>query len=146
MLTPLFDSDKAPGFGHDDSTGDEFANVQLSLSLPVHNTNQGNIRSAYAEYCEATQNVERIDLSIRRDPARIMREYQVAEATVPQYEQTILPKAKEACDLMQDARDAGEFDFLRILTARRAYFDANIKYVVALRQLAQANAKIDGCC
>jgi cobalt-zinc-cadmium efflux system outer membrane protein len=78
-------------------------------------------------------------MSIRRDLARVMREYQVAEATVRQYEETILP-----LDLMQEAREAGEFDFLRVLTARRAYFDANIEYVVTLGQLAQANAKIDG--
>jgi outer membrane protein TolC len=63
-------------------------------------------------------------MSIRLVLARVMREYQVAEATVRQYEETILPKAKEALDLMQEAREAGEFDFLRVLTARRAYFDA----------------------
>lgn len=132
------------GVGHDLGTDQEFANVQLSLPVPVHNKNQGNIRAAYAEYCAATQNVDRIRVSIRRDLARVMREYQVAEATVRQYEKAILPKAQEALDLMQEAREAGEFDFLRVLIARRAYFDANIKYVVALGQLAQANAKIDG--
>ena len=73
-----------------------------------------------------------------------MREYQVAEVTVCQYEGTILPKAEEAFELMQSARDAGEFDFPRVLTARRTYFDANIKYVVAMGQLAQANARLDG--
>ena len=62
-----------------------------------------------------------------------MREYQVAEVTVCQYtEGTILPKAEEAFELMQSARTAGEFDFLRVLTARWMYFDANIKYVVAM--------------
>ena len=86
----------------------------------------------------------RLRVSIRRDLACVMREYHVAEATVRQYEQTILPKVMEALDLMQEAREAGEFDFLRVLTARRAYFDANIKYVVALGQLAQANVKLDG--
>lgn len=132
------------GAGHDNGTGQGFMNVQLSLPVPVYNKNQGNIRAAYAEYCAATQNVDRIRVSIRRDLARVMREYQVAEATVHQYEQTILPKAMEALALMQEGREAGEFDFLRVLTSRRAYFDANIKYVVALGQLAQANAKIDG--
>lgn len=132
------------GAGHDNGTGQGFMNVQLSLPVPVYNKNQGNIRAAYAEYCAATQDVDRIRVSIRRDLARVMREYQVAEATVRQYEQTILPKAQEALELMQEGREAGEFDFLRVLTSRRAYFDANIKYVVALGQLAQANAKIDG--
>jgi cobalt-zinc-cadmium efflux system outer membrane protein len=132
------------GVGHDLGTDQEFVNVQWSLPVPVHNKNQGNIRAAYAEYCAATQNVDRICLSIRRDLARVMREYQVAEATVRQYEKAILPKAQEALDLIQEAREAGEFDFLRVLIARRAYFDANLKYVVASGQLAQANAKLDG--
>ena len=56
---------------------------------------------------------------------------------------TILPKAKEALELMVEAQDAGEFDFLRVLTARRAYFDSNLKYVSALGQLAQAASKLD---
>jgi cobalt-zinc-cadmium efflux system outer membrane protein len=132
------------GAGHDNGTGHGFVNVQLSLPVPVHNKNQGNIRAAYAEYCAATQNVDRLRVSIRRDLTRVMREYQVAEASVRQYKEAILPKAQEALELVQEGRDAGEFDFLRVLTARRAYFDANIKYVVALGQLARANAKIDG--
>ncbi|QEG01519.1 Cobalt-zinc-cadmium resistance protein CzcC precursor [Stieleria maiorica] len=132
------------GAGGDDGTGNAFANVQLSLPVPVHNKNQGNIRAAQAEYCAATQNVQRIRQSIRRDLAQVMREYNIAQATVQQYENSILPKADETLKLMQEARDAGEFDFLRVLTARRAYFDANLKYVAAMGRLAQANAKIDG--
>lgn len=132
------------GVGGDDGTGNAFANVQLSLPVPVHNRNQGNIRAAQAEYCAATQNVQRIRQSIRRDLAQVIREYNIAEATVLQYQKAILPKAEETLMLMQDAKDAGEFDFLRVLTARRAYFDANLKYVTALGRLAQANAKLDG--
>lgn len=132
------------GAGHDNGTGQGFINLQLSMPVPVHNKNQGNIQAAHAEYCEAIRNVERIEMSIRRDLARVMREYQVADATVQRYEEVILPKAREAMDLMQSARDSGEFDFLRVLTTRRAFYDANIKYVVALGQLAQANAKLDG--
>ena len=95
------------GAGIDDGTGQGFINLQLSVPVPVHNKNQRNIQAAHAEYCEATQNVQRIRMSIRRDLARVMREYQVADATVRRYEGTILPKAQEALELMQEARDAG---------------------------------------
>ena len=132
------------GAGYDDGTGDEFANIQLSLPIPVYNKNQGNIRAAHAEYCAATQNVNRLKMQMRRDLARAMRGFQVAQASVHQYETSILPKVGETLELMQMAQEAGEFDFLRVLTSRRAYFDANLKYVVAKTQLAQANAKIDG--
>jgi cobalt-zinc-cadmium efflux system outer membrane protein len=73
-----------------------------------------------------------------------MRGFQNAQAAVHQYETSILPKVGETLELMQKAREAGEFDFLRVLTARRAYFDANLKYVAALTDLARANTIIDG--
>jgi outer membrane protein, heavy metal efflux system len=132
------------GAGHDDATGDEFANVQFSLPLPLHNRNQGNVRAAHAEYCEAMQNVQRLMLQIRRDLAGVMREYQIARVTVEQYESSILPKANESLDLIQQAQDAGQIDFLRVLTARRMFFDANLEYIQALGNLAQADAKLDG--
>ncbi|MCA9047156.1 MAG: TolC family protein, partial [Planctomycetaceae bacterium] len=132
------------GAGPDNGTGQGLVNFQLSLPLPVHNKNQGNIAAAHAEYCAATQNVQRLRQSVRRELAVVMKEYNIAEATVQQYKQLILPKADETLKLMQEAQDAGEFDFLRVLTARRAYFDANLKYVAAMGRLAQANAKIDG--
>lgn len=132
------------GAGYDDGTGDEFANVQLTIPLPVHNQNQGNIQAAYAEYCAATQNVERLRMQLRHDLAIAMQSCQIASATVTQYESVILPKVRETLELMQKAQQAGEFDFLRVLTARRAYFDANLKYVAALTDLSQANTSING--
>jgi outer membrane protein, heavy metal efflux system len=132
------------GAGHDDASGDEFANVQLSLPLPLHNKNQGNVRAAHAEYCEATQNVQRLMLQTRRDLAGVMREHEVARVTVEQYASSILPKASESLDLIQQAQDAGQIDFLRVLTARRMFFDANLEYVRALGELAQTQARLDG--
>lgn len=132
------------GLAGDDSTGDAFTNLQVSLPLPVHNKNQGNIRAANAEYCAASQNVERVRARIRRDLARTLGEYRNAEVVVAAYRDRILPNAKSVLELMQSAKDAGEFDFLRVLTARRAYFDASLKYVFAQAELAKARTRIDG--
>ena len=132
------------GFGHDTGTGDEFANVQLGLPIPIHNKNQGNIYAAQAEYARATQDVRRLELSLRARLARAMREYDIAQVTVVRYENQILPKADESLDLSEEAYTAGEFDFLRVLVARREYFDTNLKYVSALANLAKADAVIDG--
>ena len=132
------------GVGHDNGTGDEFANVQFSLPIPWHNQNQGNIQAAKADYQEAMHNAQRIEMQIRQGIARVLREYQVAQATVAQYESSIIPKSKESLELLVKAQEAGEFDFLRVLTARRTYFDVQNRYVSALGLLAQANVKMDG--
>ena len=110
----------------------------------MHNQNQSNIQAAYAEYSAATQNVQRLRMQLRRDLATAMQACQIASATVSQYESIILPKVRETVELMREAQRAGEFDFLRVLTARRAFFDANLKYVAALTDLSKANVAIDG--
>jgi len=132
------------GAGHDDSSGDEFVNIQFSVPVPLHNRNEGNRHAAWAEYCEATQNVRRIRMQIRSDLAGVIRDYESAQASVAQYEGTILPGSSQTLDLMEQAQDAGEYSFFRVFTARRAYFDANISYVSALQNLAVAHAKIEG--
>ena len=132
------------GAGHDDGTGDAFANLQLSIPVPVHNRNQGNVHAAWAEYCAATQNVKRLKMQLRRRLASEHQKYLAAAAAVQQYRDQILPRAEETLKLMQKAVDSGEYDFLRVLTARRAYFDASIIYVNSLRDLAQADAIING--
>lgn len=132
------------GTGHDDATGDAFANVQLSIPIPAHNRNEGNIHAAWAEYCQATQNVRRLKMQIRHELAAQLQDYESAAAAVQQYRDVVIPRADETLDLMKQAQAGGEYDFLRVLTARRAFFDASINYVNARQQLASADARIDG--
>ena len=132
------------GFGHDTATGDEFVNVQLSVPLQIHNVNQGNIRAAYSALAEASQNVRRLKLKLRQDLAAVMKDFQVALATVKLYETTILKKAEQSQRLIDEAHMAGEVDFLRVLSARRMLFDTELRYIDALRDLATAHTLIEG--
>ncbi|HBE67889.1 MAG TPA: TolC family protein, partial [Planctomycetaceae bacterium] len=132
------------GVGADDATGSAFTNVQMSLPIPVTNSNQGNIRAAGAAYSAAIQDVERIEARLQSDLARVFGEYRGAKAVVENFRDQILPKAQAALELLQAGKEAGEFDFLRVLTARRMYFDSNLQFVSAQAELAQAEARIHG--
>jgi outer membrane protein, heavy metal efflux system len=132
------------GVGQDNSNGNGFANVQLSVTLPVHNRNQGNIQAAYADYCRATQDVARLKLSIRSRLVDSLRNYNQAGISVEQYSTIILPKAQQSMDLSEQAYLAGQFDFLRMLNARKTYFETNLAYVQARAELAIADAQIEG--
>ncbi|MFK7820412.1 MAG: TolC family protein [Planctomycetaceae bacterium] len=132
------------GAGHDSATGDQFANVQFSLAIPVHNENQGNIDAAHAEYCRATQDARRVKLQIRQALAQKVRQFKSAEAAVEQFETTVIPKADEALALVQKAQEIGEVNFFRVLTARKTFFDVQLRYINAKTELAQADAAIDG--
>jgi cobalt-zinc-cadmium efflux system outer membrane protein len=132
------------GVGQDNSNGNGFANVQLSVTLPVHNRNQGNIQAAYADFCRATQDMARLKLSIRSRLVDSLRNYNQAGISVEQYSTVILPKAQQSMDLSEQAYLAGQFDFLRMLNARKTYFETNLAYVQARAELAIADAQIEG--
>lgn len=130
--------------GHDHGTGDEFLNLQVGVPLPVFNKNRGNIDAAYAEYCRATQDARRIEMSLKARLARVAQAYDAATVVAERYETQILPKADETLRLSEQAYAAGEFDFLQVLIVRRTYFEANLQYVQSLAELAQARATADG--
>jgi outer membrane protein, heavy metal efflux system len=132
------------GVGRDLGTGSDFAQVGIGVPLPVFNRNEGNISAAHAEYCRATQDYQRLRLSLKARLARAAKDHDSALATVQRYEGQILPKAQQSLSLSEQAYAAAEFDFLQVLTARRTYFESNVRAVDARRQLAQANTLIEG--
>lgn len=132
------------GFGIDDSSDDAFANVQLGMPIPIHNKNQGNIAAAQAEYAAACRNLQRLEMRLRRDLAEIYRRYQSSAVAVDKYRQTMLPRAEESLALVEKAREAGEIEFLRVLTARQTLFDLQQQLIDAQGKLSQAESEITG--
>ncbi len=132
------------GVARDNETGDDIANVQVGIPLPIFNRNQGNIDMAAAEYHRSLGDVERLQLSLQVRLAAAFRDYQKAKKQVEQYQQDILPKAKENLDLTSQGYRQQQFDFLRVLTARRTYFETNIKFIRSLVDLRQAEVAVSG--
>lgn len=130
--------------GQDNGTNNGFLNVQATAAVPVLNQNEGNIRAAYADYCRATHDVRRLELSLQSRLAETAQTFDRAAASVQMYRDQIIPRAQETLDLAEQAYAAGEFDFLQILLARRTWFESRIRYVEALGQLAEANAAVNG--
>jgi cobalt-zinc-cadmium efflux system outer membrane protein len=132
------------GTGYDRATDHGLINVQLSAPIPVWNSNSGNISAAYADYVRATQDVERIEQSIRSRLARAIQEYDTALMSVRKYEDEIIPQVKKSLELSEEAYRAGELDFLQVLIVRRSFYESSIRLIQAKGNLAQAEAKFDG--
>ncbi|HBL46164.1 MAG TPA: TolC family protein, partial [Planctomycetaceae bacterium] len=47
-------------------------------------------------------------------------------------------------DLTTQGYESQQFDFLRVLTARRTYFETNINYVNSLINLRQSEVRVNG--
>lgn len=119
-------------------------NVQLSAPIAVWYKNSGNIFAAYSDYIRATQEVQRIQQSIRSRLARAAQEFETAMKSVPKYENEINLQAQKSLELSEDAYRAGKLDFLQVLIVRRSYYESSIRVIQSRGSLAQAASKVDG--
>jgi cobalt-zinc-cadmium efflux system outer membrane protein len=128
---------------HDNATGDNIAGVQVGMPLPVFDRNQGNICRAVADLRAAQCEVERIALELRERLAGAFERYTNARHEAEQYRTSILPNARTSLNLVRAGYTQGELGYLALLTAQRTYFQANLTYLEALRQLRTSQAEIE---
>jgi cobalt-zinc-cadmium efflux system outer membrane protein len=129
---------------YDNATLDNMAGVQAGIPLPIWNRNQGGIRRARAELVAAESDVRRVELDLSRRLAAAFQRYQNAKQQVQTYERDILPDAKASLDLVNAGYREGEFGYLALLTSQRTFFQTNLSYLDALRELKRQHALIDG--
>ena len=129
---------------YDNATQDSIAGVQAGVPLPIFNRNQGNIRRAQAELAVAQQEVRRVQLALQQRLAVVFEQYATARQQVEKYNLDILPNAGESLRLVSFGYRQGEFSYLMLLTSQRTYFQTNLAYLDALRDLRTAGATIEG--
>lgn len=130
--------------GRDNGTDSGMINAQVGVPIPFHNANEGNISAAQAEYCRASQEVRRLELSIQSRLAAARGDYESAAAAVRMARSEILPRAEETLRLVDQAYGAGEFDFLQVLVARKTFFEQNLEFVQSQADLAEATSLVEG--
>ena len=118
--------------------------IQATMPIPVFNRNQGNIRAAEGEWIAAEQAVRRLEFDLQGRLAPVFERYRNAKQQVERYREDILPNAKETLDLVQASYEAGESNYLALLTAQRTYFQTNLAYLDGLRELWSAIWEMEG--
>jgi len=138
------DIDALASVKYDYSTQNTIAGVSLGMPLPVFDRNQGNIRRAQAEETAAENEVQRLELQLRKRLAAVFQRYENAQQQVDRYSHNVLPTAKESLDLIVSGYRQGEFPYLTLLTAQRTYFRVSLTYLESLRDLRSSMVAIDG--
>lgn len=136
--------DVQAGVQYDNATRDTIAGVQVGVPIPIYNRNQGNIRRAQAELTVAQYEVNRVRLALQQRLAAVFEQYATARQQVDKYTSNILPDAQESLKLVSSGYRQGEFSYLVLLTAQRTYFQTNLAYLDALRDLRAAGVTIEG--
>lgn len=128
---------------HQDPTGDEIANVQVGVPIPIFDANQGDKYRTSAELAAAQNDVRRIELDLQDRLAVAFRRYRNAHQQVDRCAQQILARARKSLDLVTDGYDKGQVDYLTLLTTQRTFFEVNLAYLDALRELREATVVIE---
>lgn len=132
------------GAGYDASSDDTFGVFGVSVPLPIRNRNQGNIRTARAEIASASAAIERTELDLQGRLAEAVGRYEVARRRYVRLTESVIPNARETYDLARQAFEAGETDYLQLLTAQRTLFDTQLTILDAIATAKQTAAEIDG--
>jgi cobalt-zinc-cadmium efflux system outer membrane protein len=124
--------------------GSSDGGVAVSVPVPLWNKNQGRIREAYFELQAAQRALEKLELDLQNRLAPVFERYGNSKNQYQRYREIILPAAKESLDLNRQAYTAGEVGFVVLLTAQRTYFETNLQYLDATRELRLAESEIEG--
>jgi cobalt-zinc-cadmium efflux system outer membrane protein len=132
------------GAQFDDPSNDTIANVQVSLPLPLFDRNQGNIARAFGELTAAQAALDNRELALTQSLAAAIRDYHTASRRVAKYTESILPAAKQSFELVSQAYEQGELEYLEILATQRTYTEKNLSYLEDLETAWKQWAEIDG--
>ena len=124
-------------------TGPE-ANVQIGITLPIFNRNQGGIAAAEAELAIAEREMTRLDLSLRVRLAQAFRDYNNAVVAVRRYQEVILPRAQRAYNLYLVSFQQMSASYPQVLISQRTMFQVREQYLNALVDLRQNAIQLEG--
>lgn len=120
------------------------AAVAVSVPVPLYNRNQGAIQEARYQVVVAERSLAQLELALQQRLAPVFERYSIAQNSVQQYGQRILPAAGEVLQLTQKTFEVGEIGFTNLLLAQRSYRQQQLLYLDAAEALRVAEAEIDG--
>ena len=141
---PIPNVDLSVSLRHNNITGFDNTNLQLGVPVPIFNRNQGNIRSAEAEWIAASNEVKRIELDLQDRLAVAYRGYANARQQADRYSKRMVPRAERSLKLVTDGYQKGQVEYLTLLTAQQTFLQVNLSYLDSLRELRTASSIIDG--
>ncbi len=116
----------------------------MSVPLPLWNKNEGNISSARQELIAAEQMLTQIQLRIKQELAVVMEQYNRANSQATYLNSQILPRVQQTLDLTRQTYEAGEINFVALLTVQRTYTQNKLAYLEALATLRRSEVDLRG--
>lgn len=118
--------------------------VAVMVPIALFNRNQGSIMRAENDIASARMGVSQLELELQNRLVPVFEQYSNSKNQVSRYRETILPAAVESLQLTRQMYQAGETNYLGLLTAQRTYSQTHRNYLEAVLQLRLAEVQIQG--
>lgn len=118
--------------------------LEVGVSLPLFNRNQGGIAAAQAEEGRAAAELQRLELSIEARLANVFDEYLTSVQSVEAYRMEMVPKAEEAYKLYLARYQQMAAAYPQVLIAQRTLVQLNDEYLKYLERAWRAALRIQG--
>jgi len=113
----------------------------VSMPLPLRDKRQGAIAEAGVRLRQAGAARLAVEQRIRSELDRAQRARDTAKMTASDLEQTILPRALSAFDLLQEGYRQGKTDYLEVLDAQRTLFELRGAQIEAVSEAQRATVE-----
>ncbi len=124
-------------------TGPE-ANVQVGVTLPIFNRNQGGIAEAEANLAIAEREGQRLQLLLRSRFSSAFREYRNAVVMAEKYRTEVIPRARKAYEMYLGNYQQMAASYPQVIIAQRTLFQVEVEYARALVGVRQSGVSLRG--
>lgn len=118
--------------------------VEVGLHLRLWDRNQGGIAAARADLEAAQDEVNRVELTLRKRSAMYTEEYCSARLTADRYRVEILPRLERAYGLMTAQYGEMTASFIRVLNLQRMLYENETGYIDALEHAWTSSVALSG--
>ncbi len=130
--------------GRNFEAGDTTVGVSIGLPIPLFDRNQGTIQQAQSDLTRAHAESRRLELELQTRLAAEYRSYLSAWQRVEEYQATMLPKSKEATELLRKSYQDRRAPWVDVLASQRLQMTLEAEYVESLKTYHQTDVAIRG--
>jgi cobalt-zinc-cadmium efflux system outer membrane protein len=130
--------------GSNAETNQTVAGVSAGMPIPVFNRNRGTIRQAQADLNRSHAEVDRLQLELRAELAKQYSDYVSAWQRVTEYKQTMLPKSRNAVQMLEKSYKDRRAPWTSVLSAKRMLLEMELEQIENVLSFQMADVAIRG--
>lgn len=115
----------------------------LTITLPVRNRNEGNVKAAQAETRAAERRREFLELVVRQEVTAAFSQYEAARRSLDTYSRGVLDVARQNLDTVRQSHGLGRIPLLDVIAEQRRLIEVENGYTEILKQVYDATVEIE---